>query len=241
MAVQNPSPDLEPTKLNDSGDYLVSPTILLNNGYFFGFEDPWLANYDIVTIAKSISKLCRFTGHTKQFYSVAQHSVIVSQLAEEMGALIGEEYALAGLLHDSAEMVMQDLSSPLKGIIKGDYRAHYKVVEIDLLGRWGIRELPKAVKVCDIIAMTTEIRDLMPREHVGQGKHWHVTRYVTPRTRKIIPLPAFLAEWQFLTRYDQIAPNYAAKRNLFGLGNGKVLLSQHWFKDLIGRLLLRIC
>lgn len=225
---------MEPTKLNDSGDYLVSPTILLNNGYFFGFDDPWLANYDIVTIAKSLSKLCRFTGHTKQFYSVAQHSVIVSQL-------VWPDCALAGLLHDAAEMVMQDLSSPLKGVIKGDYRAHYKVVEIDLLGRWGISELPPIVKVCDIVAMTTEVRDLMPREHVGQGKHWHVTRGVTPRARKIIPLPAFLAEWQFLARYDQIAPNYAAKRNLFGLGDGKVTLSQHWFKDLIGRLLLRMC
>lgn len=217
-------------KLNDNGDYLVSPTVLLNNGYFFEFEAPWLASYDIVAVAKSLSKLCRFTGHTKHFYSVAQHSVMVSQLSS---------FGLEGLLHDAAEMVMQDLSSPLKGVIKGDYRALYKIIEIDLLGRWGIKFLPPEVKRADIVAMTTEIRDLLQREHAGQGVHWHITNGVQPRARKIIPLPATLAEWQFLARYDQIKTTYIHISGSHGI---KIRPhSQAWWKDLIGRLLLRIC
>lgn len=62
---------------------------------------------NIYDIAHALSQLCRFTGHTREFYSVAQHSVLVAFSCR--AGLIME-----GLLHDAAEAYVNDLSRPLK-------------------------------------------------------------------------------------------------------------------------------
>ncbi len=59
-------------------------------------------------IAHALSLLCRYNGHTKHFYSVAEHCVLLSK-AEGMPGT-----PLARLLHDAAEAYLGDVSSPLK-------------------------------------------------------------------------------------------------------------------------------
>ncbi len=69
--------------------------------------DPKAEQIDITDIAQALSMLCRFTGHTSSFYSVAQHSVLVSMcLPSRLG--------LQGLLHDAQEAYIGDLSRPVK-------------------------------------------------------------------------------------------------------------------------------
>lgn len=66
---------------------------------------------DIRSCASSLSKLPRFNGHCTDSYSVAQHSILVSQLAET--AQVGS--GMHGLLHDVTESCgLGDIARPLK-------------------------------------------------------------------------------------------------------------------------------
>ncbi len=66
------------------------------------------ADISIIDIAHSLSQLCRFTGHTRRFYSVADHCLLVSSL------LNGPKLKLAGLLHDASEAYFGDMAGPIK-------------------------------------------------------------------------------------------------------------------------------
>lgn len=69
---------------------------------------------DIPSLARSLAKQCRWNGHIKGFYSVALHSVLVSE-----SALLPDEpeYQLAGLMHDAAEAYMGDITTPVKQVL----------------------------------------------------------------------------------------------------------------------------
>lgn len=74
--------------------------------------EPALADIDIEDIAHSLSMLCRYNGHTRFFYSVAQHSSLVSFQMQQGSA----NDAMSALLHDASEAYLSDLPSPLKNL-----------------------------------------------------------------------------------------------------------------------------
>lgn len=76
-------------------------------GRRFTIFDPKVEDVDIEDIAQALSMLCRFTGHTSHFYSVAQHSVLV---AKHLPPHLQKQ----GLLHDAQEAYVNDLSRPIK-------------------------------------------------------------------------------------------------------------------------------
>lgn len=74
--------------------------------------DPREADICIEDIAHSLAHQCRFTGHPKRFYSVAQHSIELSVYSQLRGE--PDSASLYWLLHDAHEAYVGDMSSPMK-------------------------------------------------------------------------------------------------------------------------------
>lgn len=82
--------------------------IMTLSGHHCDPYDPSTLKFYIDEIATALSNKCRFSGHVKDYYSVAQHAVYVS-------LMVHDSLALWGLLHDAPEWIMADLPTPLKG------------------------------------------------------------------------------------------------------------------------------
>ena len=149
--------------------------------------------FSIEDIAHSLSMQCRFNGHTKKFYSVAQHSVLVSLICEC-------ENALWGLMHDATEAYLCDLPRPIKRIPEFKiYRDAEDNMMEKLASFYGLSlPIPEDVHIADKILLFTEKRDLMPPSDWGWGKSIKVL------DEKIIPLDPTAAEKLFLDRFNKL-------------------------------------
>lgn len=105
-------------------------------GKAFDLLEPTPAMVDEEDIAHALSMMCRFNGHTKRHYSVAEHCVNVSKLCYEAG---GAEAGLVGLLHDAAEAYTGDLVQPLKRLLGPKFRKVEDRIENAVWRRFGLR------------------------------------------------------------------------------------------------------
>lgn len=100
------------------------------SGIKFDLLDPQPEMVCAYDIAHALSKLCRFGGHCRQFYSVAEHSrhvydvIGIDAFQSDPDNLPRESLMLAALLHDASEAYCVDVPRPLKGILDG-----YKEIE----------------------------------------------------------------------------------------------------------------
>lgn len=83
--------------------------------------DPKVGDICIEDIAHSLSQQCRYAGHTKQFYSVAEHCYHISKA-------VPRRWALWGLLHDASEAYLIDVPRPVKV-----HLTNYKAIEAKLM------------------------------------------------------------------------------------------------------------
>lgn len=172
---------------------------------FFPF-DPRQEDVDIQDIAHALSNVCRFSGHVRQFYSVAQHCVFVSEN-------VRPPLTLAALLHDAAEAYIGDYSRPIKRFVsykvgtrelsvKHVETAIEQVVFAALLIRWPKPEEWAEIKKADEVLLATEARDLMGELHPS-WKHKQENGYPV-LTERIIGWNPSDAKEVFLDRYKEL-------------------------------------
>jgi len=167
--------------------------------------DPRPEDVMIEDVAHALSMVCRFGGHCREFYSVAQHSVIVSHAVERYAGGRGNPAVqLWGLLHDAAEAYIGDIIRPIKPYLTGYAEIESKIMEA-VLQRFGLFEtrptMPGIVKICDDRACATEARDLM----VSPPAMWWANGTAPePFENVIYPWSSAVAEGVFLDQFHEL-------------------------------------
>jgi hypothetical protein len=142
-------------------------------------------------IAHALSNLCRFGGHVREFYSVAQHSVLVSWHCPK--------YPRSGLMHDATEAYLVDVPRPIK-----KHLSNYSDIEANLARVIGARfalplsPLPAEVQEADERALATEKRDLRGPPPAAWGD------LPAPWFDTIVPWVPSVAKEMFLNRAAQL-------------------------------------
>jgi len=112
------------------------------SGAKFFIEEGNVEDVPLWDIAHALAMNCRFNGHLKYFYSVAEHSIHVANLSPP-------EYRLEALMHDVSEAFLPDVPRPFKRFISGfdgyEESLHEKISEHYNL----VYPLPPAVAYID--------------------------------------------------------------------------------------------
>lgn len=175
--------------MNETVRRIVGPTILLHGGTYFDYEAPETSAFTIEDIAHGLSMVCRFAGHCIRHYSVAQHSVHVSEI-------VPPEHAYQALMHDAPEFAVGDMAKPLK-VMLPSYSVIEKRVEAAVFERFNVpTPLPPTIKEADIQMLATEQRQLMRNRD-----DWDYTRGRRPLDFTIPTWTPGQAKSRFLRRY----------------------------------------
>lgn len=153
-AAETFGPIPKPANDNRRGDFMQTFT-----GRKFWPLDPRPGEIDILDIAHALAMQCRYGGHSRNFYSVAEHCVHVSRWLSEMGE--SKKTALVGLLHDATEAYLVDLPRPVKASFP-DYKSAEDRLWRVIARRYGLPEaMPAKVHEADNRILADEIRQNM--------------------------------------------------------------------------------
>jgi 5'-deoxynucleotidase YfbR-like HD superfamily hydrolase len=189
--------------------------------------NPSPADIEIEDIAHGLARVARWNGQTLGpcAFSVAQHCLIVDEIA---GARVPDwpaRWRLAALLHDAPEYVVGDLISPFKTAIGLDYKAFEMRLLAAIHARFGIpaplpEEVQAEIKTCDRIAAFYEATRL-----AGFGLEEATLFFGSPRglpeeierlLANLQPMPADAAQREFLARFqwliERLQPSVAGKK-----------------------------
>lgn len=159
------------------------------SGKRINYENPTVEMFDITDIAHSLSNICRFGGHIRRHYSVAQHSVMVSNL-------VPHHLALAALLHDASEAYLSDIVRPAKRMLP-----QYKDLELKFQGvleeRFAVTFDHEEIHIADNKALYAEALHFY-----GNIDNWGLDGFEHYAT--ITPLHAEHARLMFMCRFSEL-------------------------------------
>src|SRR5215469_6928190 len=111
--------------------------------------DPSPLDIEIEDIAHGLARVARWNGQTlgDHAFSVAQHSVVVEEIAARLRPGLPARWRLAALLHDAPEYVIGDMISPFKTALGVDYRDFEERLETAIHVRFGLpARVPSEIK-----------------------------------------------------------------------------------------------
>jgi hypothetical protein len=161
--------------------------------------DPDPDQLDIADIARALANVCRFGGHTRVFYSVAQHSVIVSELVEQRGGDV--EDVFAALMHDASEAYLGDMPHPIKhrSPLGASFKAAEEHLEHAIRDRFSIKPDVPEIKRADRALLATERRAFS-----GESWHWPELDGVEALDLELEAWPPDEAAQAFLERFAEL-------------------------------------
>ncbi len=129
--------------------------------------NPSPLDIEIEDIAHGLARVARWNGQTKgdHAFSVAQHCVLVEEIAEHLSPGLTRAERLVTLLHDAPEYVVGDMISPFKAALGLDYKTFERRLLAAIHIRFGLpaetpAKLEVFIKSCDRLAAYLEATQL---------------------------------------------------------------------------------
>ena len=165
-------------------------------GAAFNPLEPQVDQIHLPDIAHALSLTCRYGGHVRRFYSVAEHSVLLSETVQPRNALWA-------LLHDATEAYVGDLIRPLKENLPAFVAIEDRLAEV-IAERFQLSTpMPKEVQEHDLRIVIDESRQLLSTP----PNPWPALIGLPPLWVTIEGWDPYRAEVEFLHRYSQLTDN----------------------------------
>ena len=176
--------------------------------------DPSPLDVEIEDIAHGLARVARWNGQTigAHIFSVAQHTLLVEEIARRRVGAVDRRLGLALLLHDAPEYVIGDMISPFKAVIGGSYKAVEKRLLSAIHLRFGLPpELPD--DVVNIVKAADRGSAFLEATRLAGFSAEEARRFFGPRPalpqpierQYMTPWPAEDAEQRFLDRFAKLA------------------------------------
>jgi hypothetical protein len=165
------------------------------SGVAYFHQDPRPNDIRLTDIAHALSNICRFGGHTERFYSVAEHSVLVSQV-------VPPEHAMIGLMHDATEAYVIDVPRPLKHMLGKVYSDLEDKTWAVICEKFGLDpDMPSCVKEADNTVLIAERNALLLEPPIP----WTWAANLTPAAVEIRALAPADAKALFINRFIELS------------------------------------
>jgi hypothetical protein len=176
--------------------------------------DPSPLDIEIEDIAHGLARVARWNGQTKgeHAFTVAQHSLLVEQIASRLDPDCDRLWRLAALLHDAPEYVIGDLISPFKAAVGLDYKAFEHRLLAAIHVRFGLpasvpEPFARLIKRADRAAAFLEATSLAGFSQAEAAKYFGPVRAAplkAPLRAWLQPLPASEVSERYLKRFAQL-------------------------------------
>lgn len=189
--------EIESAEAPKSGEPDLGGWMQTRSGRAYHFENPRQHEITLGDIAHALSNICRYGGHANRFYSVAEHSVRVSEVVERTHP----EHAFAALMHDATEAYVGDVPRPLKALLGPVYAALEAKAWAAICVKFAINPfLHESVKAADNAVLLAERDVLLETPPIP----WTWAAGLVPADVRIYGYAPNIARDEFIERYREL-------------------------------------